>query len=59
LIAGVKRNTLISEMVIRHYKRHTGLSTKKIHKHLLSPSDTYLSAKEAKELGLCDEIKDF
>lgn len=57
LIAGIKRNSLISDMVIRHYKKHTGLSLKKIQKYLLPPHDVYLTAEEAKELGLCDQIR--
>jgi ATP-dependent Clp protease, protease subunit len=57
LIAGIKRNDLITEMVIKHYRKHTGLSTKRIRKFLLPPSDVYLSAKEACELGLCDQIR--
>ena len=57
LVAGIKRNNLVSEMVVRHYKRHTGLSMKNIRKFLLPSSDVYLTAKEAKELGLCDQIK--
>lgn len=57
LAAGIKRNNLVSEMIVRHYKRHTGLSIKKIEKYLLPPNDVYLTAKEALELNLCDKIK--
>lgn len=59
LKAGIKRDCLIGEMILRHYKKHTGLSIKKIKKHLLPPSDVYLSAKEALELNLCDRISLF
>ena len=59
LVAGIKRNNLISDMIIRHYKKHTGLSEKKIRKYLLTPSDIFLSANEAKSLGLCDQIRLF
>lgn len=57
LIAGVKRNNLISEMVIRHYRKHTGLPISKIKKYLLPPSDVYLTAEEALNLNLCDQIR--
>jgi len=46
-------------MIFRHYKRHTGLKDREIRKYLLPPSDVWLSAKEAKRLGLCDEVKEF
>lgn len=59
LMAGMKANMLISDMFIRHYRKHTGLTEKKIRKYLLSPSDIYLTANEAKELGICDQIRMF
>ncbi len=58
LIAAVKANTLISDMILKHYKKHTGLTEKKIRDYLLPASDVYLSAKEAKDLGICDEIRE-
>lgn len=57
LLAGIKHNTLISDMIMRHYKKCTGLSEKKIKKYLLPPSDVWLSAKEALQLNLCDQIR--
>jgi ATP-dependent Clp protease protease subunit len=57
LIAYAKHNNLISEMVMRHYRKHTRLSTAKIKKYLLPPSDIYLDAIEAKGLGICDQIR--
>jgi ATP-dependent Clp protease protease subunit len=59
LIAGIKRDSLISDMITRHYKKHTGLPINKVRKYLLPPSDVYLTAVEAKELGLCDQIRLF
>ncbi len=58
LIAAAKANTLISDMFLKHYKKHTGLSEKKIKDYLLPPSDVYLTAYEAKQLGICDEVKE-
>jgi len=57
LLAGIKRNQLVSDMIIRHYRKYTGLTEKDIRKYLLCPSDVYLTAKEAKELNLCDEVR--
>lgn len=58
LIAQQKERNLLSDMIMRHYKKHTGLSEKKIREVLLPAHDVWLTAKEAKALGICDEIKD-
>jgi ATP-dependent protease ClpP protease subunit len=58
LIAAKKKNQLITEKVIRHYKKFTKLKNEKeIRKKLLPESDIWLSAEEALEYGLCDEIR--
>ena len=57
LFAQVKEYDLTTERMINHYKKCTGLSEKDIRQYLLPPHDVWLSAKEAKKLGLCDEIK--
>ena len=44
--------------MINHYKKCTGLTEEEIREHLLPPQDVWLSAKEARKLGLCDEIKE-
>lgn len=59
LIASQKRDTIIGEMVLRHYKKHTKLSEKDIRKYLLPDSDVYLTAAEAKKLHLCDVVRAF
>jgi ATP-dependent protease ClpP protease subunit len=59
LLASQRGDDILTGMIFRHYKRHTGLSDKEIRKYLLPPSDVWLSAKEAKKLGLCDEVKEF
>lgn len=41
-----------------HYAECTGLSIKKIRKHLLGPTDVWLSAEEAKEYNIIDEVID-
>lgn len=58
LVASQKETTILSEIVIRHYKRTTGLNEADIRKYLLPPEDIWLTAKEAKKYGICDVIKD-
>ena len=57
LFSAVKEYDLTTERMVTHYKKCTGLSEKDIRKYLLPPHDVWLSAKEAKKLGLCDSIK--
>lgn len=59
LLAGVKGFNLLSEMMINHYHKHTGLSKSDVRKYLMPPHDVHLSAKEAKKLGVCDIIREF
>ena len=56
LFAAVKEFDLTTHRMVAHYKKCTGLSEKDIRKYLLPPEDIWLSAKEAKKLGLCDSI---
>ena len=58
LFAQVKEYDLTTERMINHYKKCTGLTEEEIREHLLPPQDIWLSAKEAKKLGLCDEVKE-
>jgi len=58
LFAQVKEFDLTTKRVISHYKKCTGLNDKKIREILLPPQDTWLSALEAKKLGICDQVKD-
>jgi ATP-dependent Clp protease protease subunit len=57
LIAGLKKNELLSGMIMKHYKKCTGLNQKQIKEILLPPSDVWLSAEDALKYGICDEIK--
>ena len=57
LFAVVKEYDLTTERIVNHYKKCTGLTEEKIRKFLLPPHDVWLSAKEAKKLGLCDKIQ--
>ena len=58
LFAAVKEFDLTTHRMVTHYKKCTGLTEKDIRQYLLPPQDVWLSAKEAKKLGLCDQIKE-
>ena len=58
LVAVGKEFELTTERMISHYKKCTGLNEKQIRQYLLPATDVWLSAKEAKKLGICDSIKD-
>lgn len=58
LYAVRKEQDLTTDRIINLYKKCTGLPDKKIKEVLLPPHDVWLSASEAKNLGLCDEIKE-
>jgi len=58
LVAAKNEIEQMSEIIMRHYKRSTGMTEKNIRKHLLPPSDVWMTAQTAKELGICDVVKD-
>lgn len=58
LYGRVQEYELTSKRLLELYKKCTGLSKDKIRKHLLTPTDVWLDAKQALELGLCDEIRE-
>ena len=58
LFAQIKEFDLTTKRMIAHYKKCTGLSDKDIREVLLPPQDIWLSAIEAKKLGICDDVKD-
>ena len=57
LFAQVKEFELSTQRMLEHYKKCTGLTEKQIREFLLPPEDVWLSAKEAKKLGICDAVK--
>ena len=57
LIATTREYELTTQRMINHYKKCTGLTEKKIREHLLPPQDVWLSATQAKKLGICDSVK--
>ncbi len=58
LFATVKEFDLTTKKMIGHYKKCTGLNEKKIRDVLLPPQDVWLTPHEAKELGICDHVKE-
>jgi len=58
LIAVQKEYELTNQRMLSHYMRCTGLDEKTVKKILLPPHDMWLSAEEAIEYGIADEIKE-
>lgn len=58
LFATVKEFDLTTKKMVSHYKKCTKLNEKKIRDILLPPQDIWLSPQEAKELGICDHVKE-
>ena len=56
LFATVKEFQLTEQRMIQHYQISTGLDDETIRKVLLPPQDVYLSAEEALQYGICDEV---
>lgn len=56
LYGRVKSFEHTSKWMVEHYKKCTGLTEKKIRKHLLGPTDVWLNAEEAKEFNIIDEV---
>ncbi len=59
LIACARSNVILSDIIISHIKKYTGLSEKKIKNKLLPPSDIWLTAKDCVQLDVCDKVIDF
>lgn len=59
LMAQVKEINILSDRIIKHYRKCTGLSEKQIKKYLLPSEDVWLTAKEAVQLGIADSIVEF
>ena len=57
LFSTVREYELTTERMLTHYKKCTGLNEKQIREYLLPPNDVWLSGKEAKKLGICDNVK--
>lgn len=58
LFARVREFELTTNRMMEHYKKCTGMTEKEIRKHLLPAEDVWLSAEQAVEYGIADEIKE-
>lgn len=58
LLAAFKHHQMLRDKMVKHYRKHTGLSDTDVKKYLFPASDVFLTAQEAKKLGLCDIVKD-
>lgn len=58
LFAQVKEFDLTTKRLIAHYKKCSGLTEADVREHLLPPQDVWLSAQEAKKLGICDVVRE-
>jgi ATP-dependent Clp protease protease subunit len=58
LIAAIKGNDLTSDKIYKHYSKHTGMKVEKVKKLLFPANDVWLSPQEAREMGLCDIVKE-
>ena len=56
LFATMREFELTQARMIAHYQACTGLDSEKIRSTLLPPHDIWLSAEEARDLGICDHI---
>ena len=57
LFATVREYELTQIRMLNHYIKHTGLTKAQVEEKLLPPHDVWLSAQEAKDLGVCDQVK--
>jgi len=57
LFAAVKHHELLRDKMIKHYRKHTGLTEQEVKEYLFPPHDVWLTAAEAKSYGLCDVVK--
>lgn len=58
LIAHRQHEDDLQQRFVQHFMKHSKLSQKQVIDILLRSSDTWISAKEALKLGLCDKIQD-
>ena len=58
LFARVKEFDLTTIRLMNHYKKCTKLKEKEIREKLMPAHDVWLNPKEAKKLGLCDEVQE-
>ena len=58
LVATQNYHEQLEKMFIKHFLKHTAMSEKQIKDIMFSPTDRWLTPKEAKKYGICDEIRE-
>ena len=58
LFATIKEFSLTEKRMMNHYVKSTGMPEERVKELLLPAHDVWLDANEAKELGLCDLVRD-
>ena len=59
LVASQKYHEKLEKTFIKHFLRHTKMSEKQIKDIMFSPTDRWLTPKEAKKYGICDEVREY
>lgn len=58
LVANQKYHEQLERTIIKHFIKHTNMSEKQVKDVLFSPTDRWLTPKEAKKFGIVDEIRE-
>jgi len=58
LVASQKYHEKLERTFIDHFVRHTSMSEKQVRDIMFSTTDRWLTPKEAKKYGICDEVRD-
>lgn len=59
LVATHKYHKKLEKTFIKHFLRHTKMTEKQIKDVMFAPTDRWISPKEAKKFGICDEVRDY
>lgn len=59
LVASQKYHKKLEETFIKHFIKHTKMNEKQIKDIMFAPTDRWLTPKEAKKYGICDEIREY
>ena len=56
LLAAEKEVNMTQDRLLKYFRKVTGLTNAQITQYLIPPTNVYMSAQEAKDLGICDII---
>lgn len=59
LVSNRKKEDFLDKIILNHYIRYTNLTEKIIREKLIKETDSWITAKEALEFGIIDEVKDY